>query len=183
MLVNQGRLELLAAGWSSHDEACPTYEEFIANMMAGHQFVLREFGVTPKVGWQLDPFGHSSTSARLYAEMGLDGLIFARLDAQEKGQRMMKKSLEYIWRPSFDTLGHQSQIFSHIIYDNENIYSPPYGFNFNQDDSYNSFIDDENSPDYNAPQKSVLLLNHLLTMKERYRSNQLLITMGEDFAF
>jgi hypothetical protein len=45
MLVKEGRLELLAGGWSSHDEACPTYEDFIANMMAGHQFILKEFGV------------------------------------------------------------------------------------------------------------------------------------------
>ena len=35
-LVTQGRLELLNAGWSAHDEACPTYEEMITNMMAGH---------------------------------------------------------------------------------------------------------------------------------------------------
>jgi alpha-mannosidase len=98
-------MELLAGGWSSHDEACPTYEEFIANMMAGHQFILKEFGVTPRVGWQLDPFGHSSTNARLYAEMGLDALIFARLDRIEKSMRMSNKSLEYIWQPHFDLLG------------------------------------------------------------------------------
>jgi alpha-mannosidase len=98
-------MELLAGGWSSHDEACPTYEEFIANMMAGHQFILKEFGVTPRVGWQLDPFGHSSTNARLYAEMGLDALIFARLDRIEKSERMSNKSLEYIWQPHFDLLG------------------------------------------------------------------------------
>lgn len=36
MLVQSGRLELLNAGWSMHDEACPTYEEMITNMMTGH---------------------------------------------------------------------------------------------------------------------------------------------------
>jgi alpha-mannosidase len=36
MLVQSGRLELLNAGWSMHDEACPTYEEMISNMMIGH---------------------------------------------------------------------------------------------------------------------------------------------------
>ena len=81
MLVRTGRLEILAAGWSSHDEACPTYEQMIENMLVGHQFALREFGVRPRVGWQLDPFGHSNTNARLYAEMGFDGLFFARLDS------------------------------------------------------------------------------------------------------
>lgn len=50
-LVNQGRLELLSGGWSMHDEACAHYEDMINNMMAGHQFILKEFDVTPKVGW------------------------------------------------------------------------------------------------------------------------------------
>lgn len=105
MLVKEGRLELLAGGWSSHDEACPTYEDFIANMMAGHQFILKEFGIQPRVGWQLDPFGHSSTNARLYAEMGLDALIFARLSIYEKQIRQQTNSLEYIWRPAFEAIG------------------------------------------------------------------------------
>jgi len=50
-LVAEGRLELLNAGWSMHDEACPYYEDMINNMMAGHEFALKEFGVKPRVGW------------------------------------------------------------------------------------------------------------------------------------
>ena len=50
-LVSQGRLELLNAGWSMHDEACPHYEDLITNMQMGHDFVLKEFGVKPRIGW------------------------------------------------------------------------------------------------------------------------------------
>ena len=50
-LVLEGRLELLNAGWSMHDEACPHYEDMLNNMMVGHEFVLKEFGVRPRVGW------------------------------------------------------------------------------------------------------------------------------------
>ena len=50
-LVKSGQLELLSGGWSMHDEACPTYEDMIDNMMTGHDFILKEFGVTPRVGW------------------------------------------------------------------------------------------------------------------------------------
>mmetsp|Transcript_29931 Transcript_29931/g.29119 ORF Transcript_29931/g.29119 Transcript_29931/m.29119 type:complete len:89 (+) Transcript_29931:210-476(+) len=35
-LVREGRLEMLNAGWSMHDEACPHYEDMINNMMVGH---------------------------------------------------------------------------------------------------------------------------------------------------
>jgi len=34
-----------------HDEAAPHYEDMINNMMVGHEFVLKEFGVKPRVGW------------------------------------------------------------------------------------------------------------------------------------
>ena len=50
-LVSEGRLELLNAGWSMHDEACPHYEDLITNMQMGHDFVLNEFGVKPRIGW------------------------------------------------------------------------------------------------------------------------------------
>jgi len=50
-LVKNGQLELINAGWSMHDEACPTYEDMINNMMIGHDFVLENFGVKPRIGW------------------------------------------------------------------------------------------------------------------------------------
>lgn len=31
-LVSEGRLEIINAGWSMHDEACPHYEDMITNM-------------------------------------------------------------------------------------------------------------------------------------------------------
>jgi hypothetical protein len=48
-------------------------------MIYARDWVQREFGVVPKVGWQLDPFGHSSTNARLFAEMGMEALVYARM--------------------------------------------------------------------------------------------------------
>ena len=50
-LVANGQLELVNAGWSMHDEACPTYGEMITNMRMGHQFALEEFNVKPRIGW------------------------------------------------------------------------------------------------------------------------------------
>ena len=50
-LVNEGRLEFVNGGWSMHDEACTHYEDQINNMMIGHEFLLKEFGITPRIGW------------------------------------------------------------------------------------------------------------------------------------
>lgn len=49
----------------------------------GHQFLNDSFGFTPIIGWQIDPFGHSSTQASLMcASLGFNALYFARTDYQ-----------------------------------------------------------------------------------------------------
>jgi alpha-mannosidase len=88
-----------------HDEACPHFDDFIDNMMMGHSFIEKAFGVVPKIGWQIDPFGHSNANARLFAEMGLDAVFFARLDQQEKDKRLEEKTMEWIWRPFWESIG------------------------------------------------------------------------------
>lgn len=52
----------------------------------------------PRVGWQIDPFGHSRENARLFDWFGFDGLFFARNDYRDKGQRMTNKTLDMIWK-------------------------------------------------------------------------------------
>jgi alpha-mannosidase len=74
-------------------------------MMMGHSFIEKAFGVVPKIGWQIDPFGHSNANARLFAEMGLDAVFFARLDQQEKDKRLEEKTMEWIWRPFWESIG------------------------------------------------------------------------------
>ena len=66
-LVNNGQLELINGGWSMHDEAGPTFDDMIENMRVGHQFIIDNFGVKPRIGWQVDPFGHSNTNARFFS--------------------------------------------------------------------------------------------------------------------
>lgn len=111
-LVKSGQLEIINAGWSMHDEACPTYEDMINNMMIGHDFILKEFGVKPRIGWQIDPFGHSNTNVRFFAEMGFDAWFFARLDYQDKEKRLNNKEMEFVWRPYSQSLGNDVQILS-----------------------------------------------------------------------
>lgn len=45
------------------------YESVIDQMTFGHQFLLEEFGVVPRIGWHVDPFGHSATQASLFAQV------------------------------------------------------------------------------------------------------------------
>ena len=66
-----------------------------------HAFLKNEFGVKPKIGWQLDPFGHSAVTAELFGEFGLETMVFARINEQEFEQRKIKKDLQFIWKPKF----------------------------------------------------------------------------------
>lgn len=50
-------------------------------------FLRHTFGVAPRVGWQIDPFGHSATQAGLLsAAVGFDALFFGRADYQASQQ-------------------------------------------------------------------------------------------------
>ena len=90
-----------------HDEATPHYEDMINNMLIGYEFLQKEFNVKPKIGWSIDPFGHSSANARLFADMGFEAWWFARLDSQEKEQRVRDQSLNFLWRPFSKHFGNE----------------------------------------------------------------------------
>lgn len=61
-LVRSGQLNFVNGGWVMHDEATTIYNHQIDQMRIGLEFLYREFGVTVDIGWQLDPFGHSSAN-------------------------------------------------------------------------------------------------------------------------
>ncbi|CAK8568726.1 unnamed protein product [Lathyrus sativus] len=97
----------------------------------GHRFLKEEFGVTPRIGWQIDPFGHSAVQAYLLgAEVGFDSLFFGRIDYQDRTKRKKEKSLEVIWQGS-KSLGSSAQIFAGAFPKN---YEPPSGFYFEVND-------------------------------------------------
>lgn len=54
----------------------------------------------PKVGWQIDPFGHSREMASIFSQLGYDGLLLGRIDYQDKNFRFTTKTPEMIWQGS-----------------------------------------------------------------------------------
>ncbi len=64
-------MEFIAGGWCMNDEATAHYSSIIDQHSLGAMFLHEQFGecARPKVGWQIDPFGHSREQASLFAQV------------------------------------------------------------------------------------------------------------------
>jgi alpha-mannosidase len=147
-----------------HDEATTHYIDMIDQTTIGHQFILQEFGeaANPRVGWQIDPFGHSSTHASLLtAELGLDATFFTKYDYQDHTIRRNTKELELIWRPS-PALGAGAQVWTGT-FPNLGDYGPPPGLCFDyfcQSDSDDPVQADAELEDYNLDRKVAAFISY-----------------------
>jgi lysosomal alpha-mannosidase len=62
-----------------NDEASTHYNSIIDQHSLGAQFLRDQFGECgrPKIGWQIDPFGHSRELASLFAQVNFFVKAFA----------------------------------------------------------------------------------------------------------
>jgi alpha-mannosidase len=113
-----------------HDEACSHYVSMVDQTTLGHRFLLSELGYVPRAGWQIDPFGHSSTQAALLsAAVGFDSLFFARIDYEDRRQRKSSKTMEFVWQAS-SSLGGSSRVWTSVL---DPDYGPLAGFCFDEE--------------------------------------------------
>lgn len=52
-LVRNGQFEFINGGWCMHDEAATHYVAMVDQTTLGHRKLFKQFGVVPKVGWQI----------------------------------------------------------------------------------------------------------------------------------
>ncbi|KAI4375413.1 hypothetical protein MLD38_013285 [Melastoma candidum] len=179
-LVKNGQLEFINGGMCMHDEATSHYIDLIDQTTLGHRFIKDVFNQVPRVGWQIDPFGHSAAQAYLLgAELGFDSLFFARIDYQDRAKRLKDKTLEVIWRGS-KSLGASSQIFTGIF---PKHYDPPDGFVFELNDVAPPIQDDILMFDYNVKQRVDDFVAAAMAQANVTRTNHIMWTMGSDFKY
>ena len=149
----------------------------LRNFEAGHDFLREEFGITPKIAWQLDPFGHSSGFAALLAEMGFEATFFSRMNHEEAAALALERDLEFVWQPDFydtdssDTQNRKS-IFAHKLYDK---YGPP-DFWANILDYSEGKLQFEYQDTFAAN-----WFQHFDAQTKAYRTKNVLILYGNDF--
>eukprot|EP00927_Polykrikos_kofoidii_P010586 TRINITY_DN14462_c0_g1_i1.p1 TRINITY_DN14462_c0_g1~~TRINITY_DN14462_c0_g1_i1.p1 ORF type:complete len:1029 (-),score=189.34 TRINITY_DN14462_c0_g1_i1:76-3162(-) len=182
-LIKRGQLEFTNGGWCMHDEAAPFYLDMIDQTTLGHKFLMDEFGVAPKTGWQLDPFGHSATQAALLSsEVGFAGLFFGRIDYQDLSNRLNTSAAEFVWRAS-PSLGVGTQIFSGLTGEYHGNYGPPPGFNWDVSSDDEPVQDDKSLENYNVPSRVNDFVTQAKWQASVTRGNHIMWTMGSDFQY
>jgi hypothetical protein len=139
----------------------------------------RELGYIPKVGWQLDPFGHSASQATLMtSRMGFDSIFFGRIDYQDLKLRQSNEDCEGLWNASQSL--HDTTVFWGLSGSNQGMYGAPRGF------CYDFYCEDPLITEMNETTLLDSIQHFLQLMKsqsDQTRSNHIMLTMGEDFQY
>jgi lysosomal alpha-mannosidase len=172
---------MVNGGWTQNGESSTHYNSIIDQRTLGFQRLLNTFGkcAIPKVGWQIDTYGHSREQASIFAMFGFDAFFFTRLDYQDQQTREKSKELEFIWKGS-DEMGASSNIFTNIM---DNGYSAPSGFCFDVRCGDDPIIDDPTLVDYNVDQKVNDFVKFVNEFSSKYRTNNIMIPLGDDFRY
>ncbi|KAG7340186.1 glycosyl hydrolase family 38 protein [Nitzschia inconspicua] len=180
-LVHNQQLTFVNGGWCMHDEATTHYIGMIDQTTLGHDFLKKEFNVIPKVGWQLDPFGHSSTQASLLTyRMGLDALYFGRIDYQDLSQRHATQECEGLWNAS--TSWKDSTVFWGLTGSYGGNYGPPTGFCFDVhcDADFRPLLPLNRSALIRSLEDFLMQVRQ---QSDRTKGRHVMLTMGSDFQY
>ncbi|KAJ7531155.1 hypothetical protein O6H91_14G034400 [Diphasiastrum complanatum] len=165
-------------------------------MMEGNLWLLDTVGVIPKNAWAIDPFGHSATMAYLLQRMGFKNMLIQRAHYEVKKALALEQNLEFIWRQSWDS-ENSSDIFCHMMpfysYDVPHTCGPEPAvccqFDFWRMPRYGGALrcpwhldPVETAPD-NVQERATKLLDQYRKKSTLYKSNTLLVPLGDDFRY
>jgi alpha-mannosidase len=83
--VSEGRWQIVGGWWIEPDCNLPGGESFVRQALYGQQYFKEKFGVTARVGYNIDSFGHHAMLPQILKKSGLDYYIFMRPSPHEKG--------------------------------------------------------------------------------------------------
>lgn len=181
-LVEEGRLEFINGGWCMNDEATVTYHSTIEQMTLGLKFLEDNFGhcARPKVGWQIDPFGHTNEQASLFSQFGFDGMFFTRESYLDKAERTLYKNLDLIWHGDRALNDQSGSIFTNIFRDG---YDAPTGYCFDAYCKDEILVDNKKSYEYNLDSRGHYMIGFIREYAQSKLTNHVLIPFGGDFQF
>ncbi|KAD5961104.1 hypothetical protein E3N88_12577 [Mikania micrantha] len=194
-LLQNGQLEIVGGGWVMNDEANSHYFAIIEQMIEGNMWLNETMGVIPKNSWAIDPFGYSATMAYLLRRMGFENMLIQRTHYEIKKELALHKNLEYIWRQNWDAY-ETTDIFVHMMpfysYDIPHTCGPEpavccqfdfarmYGFMYERCPWGQH---PEETTQDNVKDRALKLLDQYKKKSTLYRTNTLLVPLGDDFRY
>ncbi|OWF39114.1 Alpha-mannosidase 2x [Mizuhopecten yessoensis] len=193
-LVDKGQLEITTGGWVMTDEANTHYAAIVDQLIEGNQWVHNILGVEPKSGWAIDPFGHSPTMAYILKRAGLNNMLIQRVHYAVKKQLAKDKQLEFMWRQHWDQEG-STDMMCHLMpfysYDVPHTCGPDpkiccqFDFARMSPSRYNCpwKIAPTAITSSNVAERAKTLVDQYRKKSELYRSDVVLIPLGDDFRY
>jgi len=85
--------------------------------------------------------------------------------------------MEFVWRPYSESLGNDTQIFTHTMIEHYCTPSGGFGFDILDDD----FWLNDNNEDFNAKTKAKSLIKNIEMRTQHYLTDDILMVWGCDF--
>ncbi|GBG76570.1 hypothetical protein CBR_g22451 [Chara braunii] len=171
----------------------------VRDMTEGHQWLLDNLHVVPKENWGTDPFGVSSTMAYLLEQMGFEHMVVQRVHYEVKKALAQRRSLEFLWQQHWAEVTRQpiSMILCHVMpfysYDVPHTCGPDPSvccqFDFWHLPEFSDGAPCPWSPqpelieDANVEERAFTLLDQYRKKSLLYRTNTLLVMLGDDFRY
>ena len=99
------------------------------------------------------------------------------MTSRDKSRRMSTKEMEMIW---YSNKNQSQSLFTGINY---NIYAQPPGFCWDLICNDEPLVDDVDSHSYNLDTRIPDFIDYVWKQAESYQSNNIALTMGEDFQY
>ncbi|KAL4705749.1 hypothetical protein ACJJTC_018348 [Scirpophaga incertulas] len=192
--LKSGKVELVTGGWVMNDEANSHWMSIIQQLSTGHQWLIENLGYIPKTGWSIDPFGHSSTQPYLLKLAGIENTVIQRVHYRVKKELALNRQLEFKWRQLWDGVG-KTDLFTHMM----PFYSYDVPHTCGPDPKICCQFDFKRLPgngvtcpwglapkkiiQKNVEERTSLILDQWRKKAQLYRSNVVLIPLGDDFRY
>ncbi|MCL4130079.1 UNVERIFIED_CONTAM: hypothetical protein GTU68_000094, partial [Idotea baltica] len=193
-LVESGQLEIVTGGWVMPDEANAHYYAMLNQLLTGHEWLQLNLGVKPNNGWSIDPFGMSPVNAYLLKKAGFQNMLIQRTHYSIKKHFGREKNLEFRWRQTWDSES-STDILCHMMpfysYDVPHTCGPDpkvcCQFDFKRLSGSGVSCPWKIAPQVinhqNVDARARLLLDQYRKKASLYRSNVLLVPLGDDFRY